>query len=76
MEETLMCLVGQYWRSQGVQKKCKDWTHDERVTAFKVKYADHIKDGKWTFEQFIDWFPASSVPMTKDEVREFAESIR
>ena len=73
---SLMCLVGNYWHKKGVNKECGTHTREEKHEAFRAAYQDHIKDGKWTYEQFIDWFPRERAEMTMDEVTELADAAR
>lgn len=74
VEETLMCIPGDYWHKRGVDKPCGTFTVEEVQEAYKAKYANHIQDGTWTREQFIEWFPRDRAKMTLDEVRAFADA--
>lgn len=71
-----MCIPRTYWTPRGVDKDCGTFTREEVHEAYKDAYKDHIKNGSWTFDQFIEWFPSIRAEMTKEEVLEFAESIR
>ena len=80
LEKSLMCLTGDYWHKKEpvnyADRQCGTYTHEEKLEAYKAVYANHIKGGVWTFDQFLAWFPAASVPMTPEEVLSYAESIR
>lgn len=70
-----MCIPGDYWHKRGVDKPCGTFTDDEVHEAYKAAYANHIKDGKWSLEQFIEWFPRDRAKMTLEEVSAFARSM-
>lgn len=70
-----MCIPGDYWHKRGVDKPCGTFTVEEVQEAYKAKYENHIKDGTWTLEQFIEWFPRDRAKMTLEEVRAFANGI-
>jgi hypothetical protein len=71
-----MCIPGDYWKKKGVNKPCGTFSIEEVHEAYKAAYADHIKDGKWTYEQLIEWFPRERAQMTQEQVVEFANGAR
>ena len=71
-----MCITGDYWKKKGVIKACGTHTIEEKHEAYKAAYANHIKDGIWTYAQLIEWFPRERAEMTMEQVVEFAEEIR
>ncbi len=70
-----MCIPGDYWHKKGVDKPCGTFSVAEKHEAYKAAYANHIKDGKWTFDQFVEWFPRQRAEMTVEQVEEFARAV-
>ena len=71
-----MCIPGDYWKKKGFNIACGDHTIEQKHEAYKAAYANHIKDGKWTYEQLIEWFPKERAEMTHEQVVEFANGAR
>lgn len=74
--EPLMCIPKSYWDKLDNVKACGEHTPEEKIEAYKAAYQDHIKDGKWTYEQLIEWFPRQRAGMTAEQVVEFANAAR
>lgn len=73
-----MCIPGDYWHKKtGINRDCSlGFTKEEKHEAYKAAYANHIKGRKWTYEQFIEWFPRERAEMTMEQVVEFANAAR
>jgi hypothetical protein len=71
-----MCIPGDYWHKRGVDKPCGTFTTEEVQESYRAAYENHIKDGKWTVEQFVEWFPRVRAQMNIEEVTAFANSIK